>query len=114
MADTYTCAVWYMRYFRPEYELCADEKEAAEYAVAVFDGGSGSILGVQFADGRTIPVNDWNFFDETMKRLDAENEARIAAQKAVVPPPAREALDPFNGEPLKIELDEPAWLGRPA
>lgn len=110
MTDEYTCAVWYMRYFNAYYELCDTEEEAARYAVFLRDDGGGSVMGVQFADGRTIPRSEWALMDEVEEQMHAEEAAQAAQQ----PParPVRTVRDPFQGEPVAVEVDEPAWLGR--
>jgi hypothetical protein len=104
-------ALWLMRYHSPDYLLCDDEAEAASTALAIEDQGSGVPLGVQFPDGSTIKVDEWPVYAAAKQRQrEAERQER-ANWQAAPRPPMREARDPFRGQPVRIELEEPAWLG---
>jgi hypothetical protein len=109
------CAVWYYRYHVLEYELCADEDEAVRFASGMSDAGTGAVIGVQFADGRTIKEGDWSalraYEEEQWRRY--EERARAAAAN---PPPKRTTrtiTDPFDERKIIIDAAEPDWLGRP-
>jgi hypothetical protein len=110
----HTCALWFSRYYNIDYQLFATEEEAARFSVHMHEDAQGVTLGVQFADGRTVKVEDWAFRDEVEQRMWREGTERAARQAALPPRPFRKAHDPFAGEPIEIELSEPAWLGRQA
>lgn len=108
--STDSVALWYARHHSPGYGLCDSEEEAAELGAGMADSGGASVLGVQFADGRTIERDSWPAFEAAQERFrQAEQEARDKPRPAV---PEREALDPFGGRMLRIRVSEPAWLGR--
>jgi hypothetical protein len=102
------CAVWYMRYGASSYELCDDEAEAVSYAYGLESAEEGYVSGLQFADGRLIKRDDWQALD------DYEKE-RLAAMRAAVPlsapKPTRSIRDPFDGQTVDADVDEPSWLG---
>jgi hypothetical protein len=105
----YPCAVWYIDdYGQIRYDLDIDEESAARMAVA-YDG-DGTVLGLQWADGRTIPAGEWRAFAEARRRLrQLEQDRRDNPQPPV---PTRRTNDPFRGRPIDIEVTEPGWLGR--
>lgn len=108
------CALWYFRHFCPVYYLARDEAEAAGAAVSLLDYGEGNPIGVQFPDGRLIRRENWPEFAAARARAEAEHAEHEARRAAGPPePPARRALDPFDGQALMIPADDPAWLGRP-
>lgn len=101
------CAVWFMRYGSADYELCDDETEAASYAYHLAESGDGALLGVQFADGRTIAADHW----EAPGRY-AEEVKRAEAQRPTPPPPAmRKVRDPFSKQLTEVLARDPSWLG---
>ena len=72
--------------------------------------GEGVPVGVQLADGCTLRVEEWPAFAEYLrKEEEAESERRA---KPYVPRPKRTVLDPFEGQTVELDVDEPAWLGR--
>lgn len=109
MDDRYTCAVWYLDdHSQINYELFGAEKEAAR--VAVYYDGDGTVLGLQLADGSTIPRNQWRMFADAKRRwLQAAQDRR---DNPPPPTPTRPSQDPFEGCRIDIELSEPEWLGR--
>jgi len=109
---SYTCAVWYMRYYNIEYELCATEEEAARFAVCLRDDSQGVPLGIQFADGRAVKSADWSFLDEVEELMRLEAADRVDRLRQETPPPSRKTRDPFDGNPLVVDLTEPSWLGQ--
>jgi hypothetical protein len=102
-------AVWFLRYNRPDYDLMDDEDSAARLAVAIEEEGNGSILGVQFADGRTHKADQWRALHDARRRSQEFWKERQANPPA--PRPTRKARDPFMGKDLDIEISEPGWLG---
>jgi hypothetical protein len=112
MAEENAVALWYMRYHSPGYWLCEDEEEAASMALGMEDAGNGVALGVQFPDGRTIARGDWPAYAEAQRRQDEAERRAWAEQEAAPPRPMREIKDPFGGRALKVESDEPSWLGQ--
>lgn len=109
MIEVLNVAVWYMRHYSADFELCATEEEAARFAVVLRDEGMGALLGVQFSDGHLIPYRSWSFLDEVEERMCAEQAARAAQQAPARP--TRTIRDPFQGEPVEVE-EAPSWLGR--
>jgi hypothetical protein len=105
---TYTCAVWYLdEYGQIDYELCENELGAA-YDAAIYDG-DGTVLGLQRADGSTVPAGVWLELEEAKHKLRELKEQRRRNQPP--PPETRRAKDPFKGYTLDIEVEEPDWLG---
>lgn len=103
-----TCALWYYRY-GPDYDLQDSEAEAARWAVVLEDGDEPAlILGVQFADGRTIPADQWEALAEA--RTQARQEE--ANRPLPTPIPTHTMRDPFRGEEVEVEDDSPSWVGR--
>lgn len=103
------CAVWYMRYGSVGYELCDDEREAAGFAYELEDSGNGSVTGVQFADGRVVKRDDWQALASYEEEL--ERSASERAANAPPPPPTRNIRDPFYGQSVSADVDDPDWLG---
>ncbi len=102
------CALWYWRYHSPSYELCEDEAEAASMAVSIEDADDGSVVGVQFPDGRIVKVGDWDAY-----RAEEERRSREWRSRSAVPPtPTRTIREPFTGQTLTVDTDEPPWLGQ--
>jgi hypothetical protein len=103
-------ALWYSRYHSPGYALCDSEEEAAGLAWGMEDSGGAAVLGVQFADGRTIERESWPVFEVVRERYEqAEGEAR---DKPRPPVPVRKAVDPFCGRAIEIKASESSWLGK--
>ena len=107
----YAMALWWMRYNSPDYELYETEREAADFGSYLEDEGDGVVLGVQFADGRTIARAGWREYREARARRRDEDARRRAQEATRAPVPMREARDPFTGTAVKIEVSEPSWLG---
>lgn len=107
----YTVALWYLRYGSPDCDLCETEWEAASMAISLQDSGEASVSGVQFADGRLVAIRDWRLYHDVARRRHAEEKAEREEQASRPPVPVREALDPFERRPVRIEASEPAWLG---
>lgn len=105
-------ALWYLRYGNADYDLHDSEREAADSAVYMEDDCQGIALGIQFPDGRTIARDSWPEFAAAGGRRNEAYEQSRARQAAAEPRPVRKASDPFSGQPVEIEADEPAWLGR--
>lgn len=105
----YPCAVWYIDdYGQISYDLDTDEEAAARLAVA--HDGDGTVLGLQWSDGRTVPVAEWRAFADAKRRQrQLEQERR---DNPPPPIPMRRAKDPFEGRTIDIEVTEPDWLGR--
>lgn len=109
-----TVALWYVRHYETRYDLWETEAKAADYGVFLQNEDDGPhILGVQFADGRTIERDAWPEWRAAEERERARWEQNRAEWKSRPPAPVRRTLDPFGGtEPIEIELSEPSWLGR--
>ena len=106
------CALWYVRYHSPDYELCESEEAAARLGAGMMENGDCSVLGVQFPDGRTIDVDNWPAWDEAQRWMDA-GYARMEEERARQPKPVmRKVCDPFNGWALEVKATEPEWVGR--
>jgi hypothetical protein len=106
------CALWYYYNHTVTYEICTDEADAAEHAVYLQEYGEGMPIGVQFPDGRLAKMNTWPVYLKTYRAYQAvlnAERAELAAQPKVE---TRQILDPFDGKPVKVAVDEPAWLGR--
>lgn len=103
-----TCAVWYVGRYGVDFDTCTDEAEAASVAAGLHNGDeAATILGVQFADGRLVKAEEWQAFADARKR-----SAAMWAEAAARPQPATRTIrDPFTGEALEVEVDEPDWLG---
>jgi hypothetical protein len=101
-----TCALWYWRSHAMDYELFAAEEEAARYAIYLDEYDGGSPVGVQFADGRTVLVEEWPAIDQ------ARNAVRESGERPATPPAMRTIRDPFSSTDVQIEASEPDWLGR--
>lgn len=110
MTDDQRVAVWAVRYHTPFVEVRDSEREAADYAVAVADSGHAAVVGVQFPDGRTVPVERWEAYAEAEDRL-LEHEKRQAAEAVPNPPPRRRVQAPFGLGDAELDPDAPDWLG---
>jgi hypothetical protein len=106
------CALWVWRYSRLTYELYDSEKAAAGAALATEDYGFGSVAGVQFADGRVVPREDWPAYREAEEAACA---ASLSLSQVVPPAPVmRRALDPFgSGTEVRVFGVDPPWVGSP-
>lgn len=104
-------ALWYYRYGGTYYELCESEEEAAGFAYGMSDAGSGSVIGVQFPDGRIIAREDWTFYKGYEEKMWASKEELYSSY---VSPPMREVRNPFHTVyTVSIEADSPSWIGIP-
>ncbi len=107
------CVVWSSRFSGTYYHLYDDEEEAAGVAAAISDDGSASILGVQFADGRAVPVDEWAAYREAQDRRDREDADRLAAENARPRVPLMVARCPFGARSAPVWLDKDAeWFLR--
>lgn len=106
---TDACALWYERWHQTRYDLFDSEQGAADYAVYLTEEGEGQPLGVQFADGRTLKVDDWPAYAARKQRWE-ENE-RADAARVVEPRPTRKVRDPFTDAVVDVEVSAPGWLG---
>lgn len=108
-AEKQECAVWYDGRGGIDYDLCDDETEAASVAAGLYESDDApTILGVQFADGRLVKADQWEAFTQAKKA-----QAAMWAEAYARPRPAmRTVRDPFTGEAVDVEADEPGWLGR--
>lgn len=104
-------AVWTARYGTPDYYLFDNETSAADYAAVVADSGDASVLGAQFSDGRVIPVEQWEAYDEAEARLYASYRRREAEAAAAPKRAVRSVRSPFGLGQIEIEASEPEWLG---
>lgn len=109
----YQAAVWIVSYGSPDYELFETEEAAAGFAAHAMDNGQCSVLGVQFADGRSVRREDWKAYAAAEDRKLQAWAAEADAVKDRTPPPMREARDPFRHRQIEIEVSEPSWLGEP-
>lgn len=108
-------ALWFWRYYTPDFDLFDSEEEAAVAGVYMEDSGNASVAGIQFPDGRTIARNEWPAWSTaTDQMLQAEREAN--AKRATEPPrPTRKVRAPFSdGRVIEIDASEPPWVGKPA
>jgi hypothetical protein len=105
-------ALWTVKYGAPDYYLFESEAEAAGYAAYLTEWveEGRNPLGIQFADSRALPLKSWPAFADEQERREAERKAK-AALPPEPQPPMRTVRDPFGGQALEIEADEPAWLG---
>ena len=119
MSDT--VALWYYRYGRPAYSLYETEAEAARGAIYLEDSESGAVTGVQFADGRLLSNTSgkwqvtcewWPEADRQEKLIEVQ-QREYASQRAAEPKrPTRQIKYPFDdGVTLRVDADEPGWLG---
>lgn len=100
-------ALWYDRHHVRCYSLQDTERDAAGLAVSLKEYEEGVPIGVQFADGRTLTVDQWPAYQQ----VQAEQDAEWIRQP---PRPTREVLDPFDGATVVVDADVPRWLGRGA
>jgi hypothetical protein len=112
MTTEYSVAVWYVNdEARAAYDLFHTEPDAALSAAGLeFSQGRGSVLGVQFADGRLVPATDWSALEVGRQRRREFEAARAAAVDAEV---FRTVRDPFTSAEVEVTGDDPAWLGLP-
>ena len=94
----------------PHVEVCDSEEMAASFAALVEENGESTVAGAQFADGRTVPVEQWAALREAQERRRAARKARVEAE-AANPPPVREIKAPFGMGTVEVDLDGPDWLG---
>jgi hypothetical protein len=93
-----------------EYELFRREVDAAKYAVCMVENDQGTPVGIQFSDGKTISLGDWLAYGA------AAAEFMMARQSMLANPPkkreSRVIRDPFNDQLVKIDSEEPEWIGK--
>lgn len=111
-ANTQECALWYWQHGAMAYALHDSEAEAAAAAAAMEEYEHGAPVGIQFPDGRLVRAAGWPAYREAQRAILAAARARHEAQPR--PRPTRQVIDPFNGKPVSVDVDEPSWLGRPA
>jgi len=87
------------------------EAEAADFAVGTEWWDSGEAYGVQFADGSTLRLEEWDAYAVAVRERDARKRSEVPPTPAV---PIREAKCPFTGLTVPIySWDEaPDWLGQ--
>lgn len=105
------CAVWYMRYGGANYELCDSEEDAVRYAYALAESEEGSVMGVQFADGRLVERDQWQALTDYVEQRWREWRDSESKRSAAPPPPSRRVRDPFDGQQVAADADVPDWLG---
>lgn len=101
------CALWFWRYMNIEYEIFDHEIEAAKFASTMEDNDFGSPVGLQYSDGRTVKVEDWQAFKDAQKTYELARKT----MSPIPPRPTRLILNPFDGAPKRIDAEEPKWLG---
>lgn len=101
------CALWFHRHLLVDFEIYGREYDAAAAAAYMAEYEHGVPIGVQFSDGRTIKVEDWQAFKDAEERLQ-KNQETI---RAMPPRKTRLILNPFDGSPKRVDFDEPMWLG---
>lgn len=106
----YTCAVWYVAWHWPEYELFEDEQSAARFAANLEDNESGSVVGAQFSDGRLIEREEWAAYKAEDERRMQEWRERAAQAAVAQPALKRKIRPPFGLEEIEVGLGEPDWL----
>lgn len=104
-------ALWYSRFMSADYEIYDDEAKAAKEAVSLEWYDQGSPMGIQFPDGRTIKVEDWDAYKEAYADFLARQNAK--QNEPVRERETRRIVDPFEGLLVHIDSDEPVWLGKP-
>lgn len=111
MTDLNRVAVWYRDELdRTTYDLFDDERTAALDAAGFeASNGPGSVLGVQFPDGRAVPAAEWAAMDEGRRRL--RQFAIQNAQAVAVEPEPHTVRDPFTLTAVEVTCGDPAWLG---
>lgn len=110
-----TCALWYYRYGHVAFDLCLDEDDAAHLAASIeegYDDNADTVLGVQFRDGRLLPIKDWPAVTEHRRQMRAHADA-ARAQRAENPVPSREARDPFTRQRVRVWSEDGDWIGIP-
>jgi len=102
-------AAWRLHLGVADYDLEDDEAAAAHTAALAAVYSDDTVLGAQFADGRIIPAEQWDAYQQ---ELTAVRERR--AERSTAPPlPTRDIRDPFTRRYMRIEETEPAWVGQP-
>lgn len=105
------CALWYWHQGQMDYELWDSEEEAAKQAVFMVEYETGTPVGLQYSDGRTVLVEDWQALKAAQAKYDEEWQKRWSKPESEKRP-TRVILNPFNGGPIRIDAEEPQWLGR--
>lgn len=100
-----TCALWYWNDGTPTYELFASEEAAAYEAVVLTSWRKHIPVGVQFADGRAVPIGAWEAYQRAY---------RGNIRPEPVAAPTRTITDPFTNFELTVPEDDPTWLGKTA
>lgn len=105
-------ALWTMVYNVIHVEMWDTEKQAAEVAVDMWLEGSGVVLGVQFADGRTVALSDWFLFKEELDRTEKALQESLRAHLASPKPEVRSVKCPFVTNRSAMTTDDiPDWVG---
>jgi hypothetical protein len=104
------CALWYVSHGSAGYVLCASEYSAAASAFSMQDEGDAAPMGVQFPDGRLIPVDDWPALREYQQQVYRRAVEAVRAERAN-PVPTRLVRSPFDGRAVRIYASEPEWIG---
>lgn len=105
------CALWYTRHYAPRFELCRSEDAAVQRGMWMEEHGEGLVLGVQFADGRAVPREEWAAWWDGQRRLEQEYQARLEAQMREARE-TKEICDPFSSQPLMTDAFTPPWVGK--
>jgi hypothetical protein len=105
-----TCALWYERWNQISYDLFDSEQDAAGFAVYLSNEGQGVPLGVQFADGRAVKIDEWAAFSDRQRQWEQSEHG--GAGCVMEPRPTRPVRDPFTDAVVDIDAGEPRWLGR--
>lgn len=105
------CVVWWVHYGSAWFRLATDEDDAVRIAYGVTNSDEGSLLGVQYADGRAVKDDQW----EAYQRYQDEQDSAPRPEPA---PVARVVGCPFgDGHYGKVEIradeDLPEWIGVP-
>lgn len=114
MTNVPTCALWYWSHGTLVVLVYDEEWEAVSMAIAIADEDTGSIAGVQYADGRYVPRDQWGALREEEDRRYAQMVAETRAEASKPQPAQRRVAPPFEAKGLTVVVpsDAPAWLGR--
>jgi hypothetical protein len=106
-------ALWYHRLGGVYVDIEASEEDAAESAYWMERDGAASVNGVQYPDGRFLPIEELAIYREVSER-HAREEREVAAQAAQRPPlPTRTVRVPWDEDrTLTVAATLPSWIGR--
>jgi hypothetical protein len=88
--------------------LFASETDAADFAVALEDQGSGDPIGVEYPNNTTYWIFEWDEYDRA--RIRAAQREQEQEEHPEGPPP-RTVYDPFYGNPIQVFAPTPGWVG---